>query len=234
MDFTLFGKDHISALLVLALLAAGIVQASRHSGRRSRNWLGHALAFALLAYAAAMYLRLALRGGLSWAYSLPLELCHWVLIACLLSVLTGNRLASEISYFWGLGGTLQAVLTPDLLDGFPSWEFIQYFWAHGAVILTVAYILAARNFRPRARSVLRMMIAANIYLLVAGSLDMIFGWNYGYLRRPPSQPSLLDYLGPWPWYILWLELLAFGIFFLLYLPFRRQSSYSRKISDPLR
>ncbi|MFH1574463.1 MAG: TIGR02206 family membrane protein [Acidobacteriota bacterium] len=229
MEFTLFGKDHISAILVLALLAAGIVWAGKRAGRRARDWLGRALAFALIAYAAAMYLRLAFRGELAWAYSLPLELCHWVLIACLVSVLTGNRLASEIAYFWGLGGTLQAVLTPDLLDGFPSWYFIQFFWAHGVVILTVAYLIAARDFRPRPRSVVRMMLAANFYLLVAGSLDMIFGWNYGYLRRPPSQPSLLDYLGPWPWYILSLELIALATFLLLTLPFRRSSRQDHRI-----
>ncbi|MBM3790173.1 MAG: TIGR02206 family membrane protein, partial [Acidobacteria bacterium] len=63
----------------------------------------------------------------------------------------------------------------------------------------------------------------------AGSLDMIFGWNYGYLRRPPSQPSLLDYLGPWPWYILSLELIALCIFILLTLPFRKSGRQDHRI-----
>lgn len=94
-----------------------------------------------------MYLRLVLRGELNGTYSLPMELCHWALIACLVSLLTGSPLASGIGYFWGLGGTLQAILTPDLLVGFPSWDYFQFFWAHGVVILTVAYIIAARGFR---------------------------------------------------------------------------------------
>jgi hypothetical integral membrane protein (TIGR02206 family) len=166
------------------------------------------------------YVQLALDGALSWGYALPLELCHWVLIACLVALFFRRQLAAEIAYFWGLGGTLQAVLTPDLGEGFPSWEFIQFFWAHGAVLLAIVFLIAVRRFRPRPGSVLRMMLAANFYLVVAGSLDLAFGWNYGYLRHPPSHPSLMDYLGPWPWYILSLELVALGSFWLLDLPWR--------------
>ena len=33
-------------------------------------------------------------------------------------------------------------------------------------------------------------------------------------------PSLLDFLGPWPWYLLSLELIALVSFFLLDLPWR--------------
>ncbi len=179
-----------------------------------------ALGLILLAYGVTMYAQLAYRGLLSWAYSLPLELCHWVLIACLAALFTGSHLAAEISYFWGLGGTLQAVLTPDLREGFPSWDFIQFFWAHGCILLAIVYLIAARNFRPRTRSVARMMLALNLYLLVAGCLDWIFGWNYGYLCHPPDQPSLLDYLGPWPWYILSMEAVALCLFWLFALPWK--------------
>ena len=34
-------------------------------------------------------------------------------------------------------------------------------------------------------------------------------WNYGYLCRQPAHQSLLGYLGPWPWYLASLELVAF-------------------------
>ena len=33
------------------------------------------------------------------------------------------------------------------------------------------------------------------------------------------QPSLLDFFGPWPWYILALEAAALASFFLYYVPF---------------
>ncbi|GAE48250.1 hypothetical protein JCM21738_5338 [Mesobacillus boroniphilus JCM 21738] len=40
-----------------------------------------------------------------------------------------------------------------------------------------------------------------------------------YISEKPVNPSLIDYLGPWPWYILSLEAIALGTFFILYLPF---------------
>jgi hypothetical integral membrane protein (TIGR02206 family) len=55
---------------------------------------------------------------------------------------------------------------------------------------------------------------------MAAAVNLLTGSNYGFLRSNPALASLLDLLGPWPWYILWLEVLAVLLFTLLYLPFR--------------
>ncbi|MBZ5497328.1 MAG: TIGR02206 family membrane protein [Acidobacteriia bacterium] len=220
MEFRTFGPQHLTVLLIL--LALGILVAwggSRLRGK-TRIRFGWALGFLLLGYALALYLQEAMMGGLHGSYSLPMQLCDWVLIACLVTLIRPNVLASEIAYFWGLGGTLQAVLTPDVTTGFPSWRFIQFFWGHGITLLCIVYIIVAQHFRPRPRSVLRMMIAVNIYGLSALGLDLAFGWNYGFLLHKPAEPSLLDYLGPWPWYLISAEILGLASFLLLALPWK--------------
>lgn len=165
-----------------------------------------------------MYIHLWLSGEFGADWALPFELCHWVLIASIMMLFFPNQLASEIAYFWGLGGTLQAVLTPDIGSGFPSWDFVMSFWGHGVTLLAIVFLIAGRAFRPRRDSLIRMFLALNLYGAVAGLIDVTFGWNYGYLCQKPFRPSLLDYLGPWPWYLLCLELLALAIFFVLLLP----------------
>ena len=153
-------------------------------------------------------------------FALPLELCHCVMFACVLSLLRPNRLASEVAYFCGLAGTLPATITPDIGRGFPSWEYIQFFWAHGGVLLAVVFLIAGQGFKPRPGSMWRVFIAVNVYAAVVGAADAALGWNYGYLCEKPAHPSLMDYLGPWPWYILSLEAVAIAGFWLLDLPWR--------------
>lgn len=223
-EFRIFGQDHLAALLALAVLGAAIIRSGKRSSPGVRAWIGRLLAALLIGSAAANYARVVREGGFSWEYSLPLELCHWVLAACVAALILRRQLAAEIAYFWGLGGTLQAVLTPDLPQGFPSWDFVLFYWAHGSILLAIAYLIAVRGFRPRPGSIVRMMAAANFYLLFVGGLDLAFGWNYGYLMHPPAQPSLLDWLGPWPWYIVSLEFVALAIFWILSLPWKRRST----------
>ena len=218
--FILFGPQHLTVLLILLFLSCLVVYGARRSRWLAKPFLSWALALLLLAYAAAIYYQEAMQGGLHASYSLPMQFCDWVLIACLIALIRPSLLATEIAYFWGLGGTLQAVLTPDVARGFPSWSFIQFFWGHGAILLGIVYIIASQHFRPHLKSILRMMIALNIYGLSALALDLAFGWNYGYLRDKPAGASLFDYLGTWPWYLLSIELIAPIIFLLLCLPWR--------------
>jgi hypothetical integral membrane protein (TIGR02206 family) len=149
---------------------------------------------------------------------LPLELCNLVLIACIVALFKPNQLISEIAYFWGLGGVLQATLTPDLSAGFPSWSFFLFFWSHGVALAAIVFLIAGQKFRPRKGSVLRMMIAINGYAVIVGAINAATGWNYGYLCRKPYGASLYDFLGPWPWYLLSLEGVALATFLILDFP----------------
>lgn len=45
-----------------------------------------------------------------------------------------------------------------------------------------------------------------------------------FLRKKPTSGSILDFLGPYPWYILSLEIVAFLIFVCLWLIFRKRST----------
>lgn len=215
--FRPFHLQHLITIGVLVLIGGMLVWASRRGKPELRNWVGRLLAAMLLSYAAVTYVQKGLARELSVDYALPLELCHWVLIACFISLLRPNQLTSEIAYFWGFAGTLQATLTPDIDRGFPSWEFVEFFWSHGGTLLAIVFLIA-EGFRPRKGSVRRMLVAVNIYGIAIGALDWVFHWNYGYLCQKPVERSLLNHLGPWPWYIAAIEGIALLSFWLLYVP----------------
>ncbi len=218
--FRPFDFQHVFTLAILVALGSLIVSVSRRASDAVRSWIGRGLAALLLGYAAVAYVQKGLAHELSFDYALPLELCHWVLIACFVSLLRPLQISSEIAYFWGFAGSLQATLTPEISQGFPSWEFIEFFWSHGGILLAIVFIIGAQRFRPRRGSILRMMLALNAYAIVVGTVDALFGWNYGYLCHKPLRPSLMDYLGPWPWYLVSLEGIALASFALLILPWK--------------
>jgi hypothetical integral membrane protein (TIGR02206 family) len=210
--------QHIAVLALIA--AACLLIAWKARSGNVRKWLGYSIGFLLISYAAVLYVQQGMDHSLSWEYSLPLELCNLILIVCIVSLFCPNQFATELVYYLGLGGVLQATVTPDLSNGFPSWDFILFFWSHGVTLMAIVFLIAERGFRPRRGSILRMMIALNAYGLVIGALDAIAGWNYGYLCRKPVEPSLFDVLGPWPWYLLAVEAIALLSFLLLDLPWR--------------
>src|SRR5205814_10196709 len=62
---------------------------------------------------------------------------------------TGNRRWLEIASFWGIGGTLQAIITPNLRFGFPDLRFVSFFVAHCGIIIGIVFLMLVYGFRPR-------------------------------------------------------------------------------------
>jgi hypothetical integral membrane protein (TIGR02206 family) len=217
-SFHALNFQHIVTLAFIT--AACVLIAWRARTEKIRKWLGYSLGFILISYAAVSYVQQGMDHALHCEYSLPLELCNLVSIVCIVSLFRPNQFGTELAYYLGLGGVVQATVTPDLGNGFPSWDFILFFWGHGVTLIAIVFLITGRGFRPRPKSILRMMIVLNAYGLLVGILDAAAGWNYGYLCRKPLEPSLFDVLGPWPWYLLAVEGIAFLSFLLLDLPWK--------------
>lgn len=128
-------------------------------------------------------------------------------------------LAYELAYFWSLGGSVQAVLTPEIHSTFPSFEFIAFFAGHGAGIAAAVALTVGFGLRPRPGAVWRIWLIT----LALGALMLPVNWalgtNFMYICGPPARASLIDYLGPWPWSLAGLALVGLAILALWYLPF---------------
>lgn len=155
-----------------------------------------------------------------WYKLLPLQLCDWAMIVIIGALWTGNLRWLEIAYFWGIGGTLQAILTPNLRFGFPDLRFISFFVAHSGIIVGIIFLMLIYGFRPRAISIVHTFLWTEVYFVVAFTIDLLTGENYGFLLHKPEAASLLSFLSDSrPLYLLEFHALAFIFFCLLYAPF---------------
>ena len=158
-------------------------------------------------------------GRWSIGHTLPFHLCGMAIILSPIMLLKKNYLLYEIIYFWGFGGAVQALITPNTSFGFPHYRFFQYFLSHGLIIIGCVYMTFIYGFRPRLKSIWKTFILTNIYLVFIAIFNLLVNGNYLFICQKPETPSLIDYLGPWPWYILGLEVVAIISFFIYYLPF---------------
>jgi hypothetical integral membrane protein (TIGR02206 family) len=157
----------------------------------------------------------------SWsvAASLPVQLCDVGGFVAAAALLWRQLVLVEVAYFWGLGGTLQAVLTPDLKDHFPSLPYLQFYVTHDLVILAALFLVIGLALQPRPGAVRRIYLLTLGFAVVVGLIDLVTGGNYMYLRVP-APGSLLEVMGPWPWYIATGAVLTLVVLVILDAPFR--------------
>lgn len=219
--FVPFGPPHLTAiaLTVLVPLALALLARHEHLGRHADRVTRIVLAAFMLLGWLGWYGTSAARGVLTLDNGLPMNLCDWAEIALIVALLTRHQFAYELGYFWGLGGTLQGVLTPPLYWDFPDPQFIFFFIQHGGVVASLLYLTLGTRLRPTWASLPRVVAATLGYLAVAALVDWLLGVNYGFLRAKPAGQNLLALMSPWPWYIP--ELVAAGTVFILlyYAPF---------------
>ena len=218
--FVLFGQAHLVAVALafaVPVVLALVVRAS--GGAALTNLVRWFFAIELIATYAIWYWLLYQRGWMAVGNLLPMHLCDWAAIACIVTLLFPNQRTYEVAYFWALSATLQATLTPELALGWPDWRFVVFFGFHCGVIAAVLYMTLGMRMRPYPASLPRVIGWTVVYGLAAGLVDWTFGVNFGFLRAKSRDPSVLDMLSPWPWYIAELVPIALAFILLLYAPF---------------
>ena len=220
-EFQPYGLPHltvISLTVVLPFVLAAIVWRTK-SPRVEKVIIGVLSAVLVLNYVVYLIF-IRSRGTAVWQHMLPMQLCDWGMVVVIVAMWTGNQRWFEVAYFWGIGGTLQAVLTPNLPFGFPDWRFISFFTSHCGIIIGVVFLMLTRRYRPYPMSIVRVFLWSEFYFVVTFVTDKLTDFNYGFLLHKPEAFSILSFLSDsWPLYLLQLHGVALLFFLGLYAPF---------------
>src|SRR5437764_12219737 len=220
-EFQPYGLPHltvISLTIVLPFVLAAIVWRTK-SPRVEKVIIGVLSAVLVLNYVVYLIF-IRSRGTAIWQHMLPMQLCDWGMVVVIVAMWTGNQRWFEVAYFWGIGGTLQAVLTPNLPYGFPDWRFISFFTSHCGIIVGVVFLMLTCGYRPYPISIVRVWLWSEFYFVVTLAVDKLTGVNYGFLLHKPEAFSILSFLSDsWLLYLLQMHGVALLFFLVLYAPF---------------
>ena len=218
--FVMFGPPHLAALAIILIVNLLVIYFRKRFTPRSRQVFRYTLAAILVLNELGWHIWNAATGQWNIQTMLPLHLCSVLVWTGAFMLVTHSYAVYEFAYFMGIAGAIQALLTPDVgIYGYPHFRFFQTFISHGSIVLSAIYMTFVEGYRPTWKSVGRVMLWTNIYMVVVFVLNQVIGSNYLFIAHKPETPSLIDVLGPWPWYILSLEAIGVVMCLLLYLPY---------------
>jgi hypothetical integral membrane protein (TIGR02206 family) len=219
--FTLFSFTHWATLFVLLLMII-LIYLFRKKLRKANSNLFTRLVLAMIMVGSEISLHIWLWRIDEWViqYSLPFHLSSISILLSALLAVTKSYSLFEFTYFAGVGSAIQAMITPDISAyTFPHFRYVHFFISHGGVVVVNLYIIFVERYKPTLRSLWKAFLYLNIYTVFIFILNYTIKGNYMYISEKPVNPSILDYLGPWPYYLIPLEVITLFTFFILYFPF---------------
>ena len=233
--FQLFGASHVIALLVIVVFNLWIVYLSKRGNTRVLTVIRYSLAAVLIIDEILWHIWNYSIGQWTIQTMLPLHLCSVFVFLSAIMLVTRNYQIYEFAYFLGIAGATQALLTPDAgIYGFPHFRFFQVMISHGSIVTAAIFMTFVDGYRPYRKSITRVLIGTNIYMLIVAIINTFIGSNYLYIAHKPETASLMDVLGPWPIYIIFIELIGVIFVLLLYLPFAVKDFRTKRRAVPIR
>lgn len=215
----IFSTEYFLSIAAVVVATVAVVAAARRFPGRWTLVFARVLAVILVLNQISFFV--VDHSTLSVQWALPLGLCEMGTFVAGAALWWRTPLLVEITYFWGLGGTVQALVTPQLPADqlFPTYFYFQFYLNHGGIVLAALFLVAGLHLMPRRGAVLRVAAITLGYLVVVAGVDRVTGGNYLFLRQPPYSVSLLSLLGPWPWYILSMVAVGCVVMLVLNAPF---------------
>ena len=230
--FVLFGQAHLVSLLIDLVVIALIFNA-RGLSETARKRVRWAMAIGLWTIESSWHLWNVVNGTWTLDTMLPLHMCSVMIWLAGYMLVTRNEQIYPFVYFLGIGGALQAVLTPESgIYGFPHFRYLQTFTNHSLLIMAGIWMTVVEGMRPTWKSLLKVMVVANIYMAVVFGINSVLGSNYLFINRKPDSASVIDMLPAWPGYIPFLELIGLFTFSVLYMPFAIKDRFAGRVKTP--
>lgn len=219
-SFKNYSSEHFIALFVVSVIGVIFIYFGKHKWNNKQKWRYalYASAFLYFTQLFKLFIRMYL-GNVDYTTDLPLHLCNFLPLLMFIGLYKRSRSLLAIISFWILAGTFQANITPTLTDVLPHYEAIRYWSIHTGLPVIVVYVFYVLGYRFTFRDAIKSALALNVIAIIVYPINLLLGANYLFLIAKPPPGTIYDLLGPWPWYILSLEVIMLVLFFITLIPF---------------
>jgi hypothetical integral membrane protein (TIGR02206 family) len=230
-EFTAYDPSHLTALAVAVVGAAALVVLGRRGDPRWTGPVAKALAVVLLALVLTEHI--VAFDPAHVTQTLPLQLSDLAPYVGAYALWTRRRGACALIYYWGITLSTQALLTPALSGpDFPSPRFLAFFISHILVVWAAIFLTWGLRCSPSWRGYRFTVAVTACWAVAMLAFNAVAGTNYGFLNAKPETGSILDLLGPWPWYLGPEVALLLVAWALMTAPWQRDHPAQRPADQP--
>jgi hypothetical integral membrane protein (TIGR02206 family) len=244
-EFVFLSPAHLAALAAVLVMCIAVPWAVRRAkSDLVRDRVGLLIVIALYVHEVVYEVYWFAIGAWTVGNCLLLHMCAQALM--FLPVLYFSRggfprqVLFELLFFFGLGGAMQALFTPDIgMHGFPELKYFNYFFSHGTIVLGLVYAAVVYRLELTWKSWIRIAVGTIGLSLVMFGLNQLFRLippyevgNYFMMGYPPPTGSVIDVFasifGPAPRYLVGLTGMGIVLLGILYLPYPIRRALRRR------
>jgi len=217
-SFRVYSIAHLLPLLFFVLMGWIWINRSKTWTMERRTKSAFVFSIFLMSLVIFHILVKVFLGSFEYSKDLPFHLCNLLTFILPLAIYLKKKWLNGVLYFWILVGTFQALLTPDLKEGFPHFVYFRFWTVHAGLVIIVLFALARLDWKVEKQHIIYAVLFANVFLALSLVVNYYSGGNYFYSLKKPDAATLLDYLGDWPWYLLNGQFVMLILFCIYYIP----------------
>jgi hypothetical integral membrane protein (TIGR02206 family) len=230
-SFAAYGASH---WIVLIILAVGVLilawLGARYRGTRAVWTVGRVLAVVLVAFHVPILVYDLSPARFDIEHSLPFQISDLAWMAAAYALWTQRQWAYALTYYWGLTLVPQALITPALdRPEALSIDFLSFWGQHLLVVWAAVFLTWWAGMRPTWRGFALAAAVTVAWGVAMLAFNAAAGTNYLFVSRRPDNPSLLDLMGEWPWYLGVELVVGLTAWALLTWPWTRSRTFTRSV-----
>jgi hypothetical integral membrane protein (TIGR02206 family) len=214
MDYIFLGPEHITSMLII--LAVWVI--TPLWGLKLNQWQIQFVAtlLAVLTISVELFDDVYRFQDGHWLLirDLPLHICGFATFLSAYALYTRNQMSFELAFFWGMGGALQAILTPDMSRFYSPYYFYISQISHAIIILNVLWMLTVFKLKIGKYAIHRTVLLTLFLMIFISIFNYFISSNYFFLCEKPGgfSPFLV---GEWPVYVIFLIFFGIAIMWIL-------------------